>query len=116
MPTYEYVCEKCGHRFEKFQPISAKPLRVCPEELCAQKRWGKGTVKRAISAGAGLIFKGSGFYITDYRSEKYKEAARKEAAPAGASGATGKPAPSGENKPAPAKPAHEPVKPAADKS
>ena len=78
MPTYEYVCEKCGHQFEQFQSISAKPLATCPETACAQKRWGKGKVKRAISGGAGLLFKGSGFYITDYRSEKYKEAAKKD--------------------------------------
>ena len=102
MPTYEYVCEKCGHRFEKFQPISAAPLATCPEELCARKRWGRGRVKRVIGAGAGLIFKGSGFYITDYRSEKYKEAAKKEAAPATSSG---KAASGAESKPAPAKPA-----------
>src|SRR5262244_151108 len=81
MPTYEYVCEKCGHHFEKAQSISAAPLNVCPKDLCSQKRWGKGRVKRAISGGAGLIFKGSGFYITDYRSEKYKEAAKKDSAP-----------------------------------
>ena len=67
MPTYEYVCEKCGHRFEKVQPISAKALTICPEELCVRKRWGKGKVKRAISTGGGLIFKGSGFY-TDRKS------------------------------------------------
>ena len=103
MPTYEYVCEKCGHRFEKSQPISAAPLTTCPEALCAQKRWGKGKVKRAIGAGAGFIFKGSGFYITDYRSEKYKEAARKEAAPAGASGTSGKAAAGAQSKSAPAK-------------
>ena len=78
MPTYQYVCEKCGHQFEQIQPISAKPLTICPKELCARKRWGKGKVKRAIIAGAGLIFKGSGFYSTDYRSEKYKEAAKKD--------------------------------------
>lgn len=82
MPTYEYVCEKCGHQFEQFQSISAKPLQTCPESACAQKRWGKGKVRRAISGGAGLLFKGSGFYITDYRSEKYKEAAKKDSAPA----------------------------------
>jgi len=82
MPTYEYICEKCGHQFEKFQPISAKPLTLCPEDLCAKKRWGKGRVKRAISGGSGLLFKGNGFYITDYRSEGYKEAARKDSAPA----------------------------------
>jgi len=100
MPTYEYVCEKCGHQFEKFQSISAEPLTVCPKELCAQKKWGKGKVKRAISAGAGLIFKGSGFYITDYRSEKYKEAAKKEAAPAASSGGDAKPAGGSDSKPA----------------
>jgi putative FmdB family regulatory protein len=81
MPTYEYICDKCGHQFEIVQSISAKTLEVCPKELCAQKRWGKGPVKRAISGGGGLIFKGSGFYITDYRSEKYKEAAKKDSAP-----------------------------------
>ena len=62
--------------------MSAKPLRVCPEDLCAQKKWGRGKVKKKISAGAGLLFKGSGFYITDYRSEKYKTAAKKDSAPA----------------------------------
>jgi putative FmdB family regulatory protein len=81
MPTYEYVCEKCGQQFEKVQSISAKPLEICPEDSCTQKRWGKGKVRRAISGGAGLLFKGSGFYITDYRSDKYKEAAKKDAAP-----------------------------------
>ena len=85
MPTYQYHCSKCGQEFEKFQSISDKPLTACPKELCGQKKWGKGKVKRLISAGAGLIFKGSGFYITDYRSEKYKEAARKDA-PAAAPG------------------------------
>src|SRR5262249_45746109 len=90
MPTYEYVCEKCGHEFEKFQSIAAKPLTVCPEELCAQKKWGKGKVKKVIGAGAGFIFKGSGFYITDYRSEKYKEAAKKDTAPVASSGGDSK--------------------------
>ncbi len=79
MPTYEYVCEKCGHHFEKFQSMSAKPLATCPEDICPQKKWAKGKVKKMISAGAGLIFKGTGFYITDYRSEGYKEAAKKDA-------------------------------------
>lgn len=103
MPTYEYVCSKCGHEFEKFQSISDKPLAVCPADLCAQKKWGRGKVKKKISAGAGLIFKGSGFYITDYRSEKYKEAAKKDSAAA-------KPA---ESKPAESKPKSEtkPAKP-----
>lgn len=80
MPTYEYLCEKCGHEFEAFQSISAKPLQHCPKELCGQKKWGRGRVKKKISAGAGLLFKGSGFYITDYRSQKYKDAAKKESA------------------------------------
>lgn len=91
MPTYEYVCAKCGHEFEKFQSIALPPLTICPKELCAQKKWGKGKVKKMIGAGAGLIFKGSGFYITDYRSDKYKDAAKKDSA-------AGKP--SGESKPA----------------
>ncbi len=90
MPTYEYVCSKCGHEFERFQSISDPPLTVCPKELCAQKKWGRGRLKKKIGAGAGLLFKGSGFYITDYRSDKYKEAAKKESS-AGSSG-EGKPA------------------------
>jgi len=98
MPTYEYVCEKCGHEFEKFQSIKDSALTACPKELCGLKKWGKGKVKRAIGAGAGLIFKGSGFYITDYRSENYKAGAKKDAAPS--SGGDSKPAASGESKPA----------------
>ena len=104
MPTYEYACSKCGHEFEKFQSISAKPLDVCPRELCGQKKWGRGKVKKKISAGAGLIFKGSGFYITDYRSEKYKEAAKKDSAAAKpseskSSGSESKPAAKTDSKP-----------------
>ena len=116
MPTYEYVCEKCGHQFEKIQPISAKPLTICPEDLCARKRWGKGKVKRAISTGGGLIFKGSGFYTTDYRSEKYKEAAKKDIAPTSTAGAASKAASGGESKPAPAKADATPAKTPAKKS
>lgn len=78
MPTYEYVCSKCGHEFEKIQPMADKTLSTCPKELCAKKKWGRGAVKRKMSGGAGLIFKGSGFYITDYRSEGYKAAAKKD--------------------------------------
>src|SRR5215831_3586934 len=110
MPTYEYQCSKCGHEFDKFQSIAEKPLTVCVKELCAQKKWGRGKVKKKISAGAGLIFKGSGFYITDYRSEKYKEAAKKDSAaakPAGESKSS-----SGESKPA-AKTETKPAKPSA---
>ena len=71
MPTYEYVCRKCEHRFERFQSITAKPVRKCPN--C-----GKSSVQRLVSAGAGIIFKGSGFYETDYRSDSYKTAAKAE--------------------------------------
>ena len=78
MPTYEYVCQKCNHHFEMFQSMSDKALTVCPKDTCPLKKWGKGKVKKMIGAGAGLIFKGSGFYITDYRSDKYKEAAKQE--------------------------------------
>jgi putative FmdB family regulatory protein len=71
MPTYEYVCEECGHKFERFQAITARPIRKCPE--CGQS-----SAKRLIGVGAGIIFKGSGFYETDYRSESYKKAAKSE--------------------------------------
>ncbi len=81
MPTYEYVCSKCGHTFEKYQSIVEDALTVCPKELCKSKKWGKGKVKRAISAGGGIIFKGSGFYETDYRSDAYKAAAKKDVPP-----------------------------------
>lgn len=69
MPTYDYECSACGHKFEQFQSITAAPLKKCPE--C-----GKSKVKRLIGTGAGIIFKGSGFYITDYRSDSYKAAAK----------------------------------------
>ena len=71
MPTYEYECEACGHAFEKFQPITSRPIRKCP--AC-----GKLKVRRLIGPGAGVIFKGSGFYQTDYRSDSYRKAADKD--------------------------------------
>ncbi|MFI0348543.1 MAG: FmdB family zinc ribbon protein [Chthoniobacterales bacterium] len=80
MPTYEYECSKCKKNFDAFQTMSSEPYKICPEEHCCQKKWGKGKVKRLLGAGAGLIFKGSGFYITDYRSEGYKSAAKGDAA------------------------------------
>ena len=70
MPTYEYECQKCGHRFDAFQSMKDDPLLECPK--C------KGPIKRMIGTGAGFIFKGSGFYLTDYRSESYKKQAKKE--------------------------------------
>ncbi|MEI7730681.1 MAG: FmdB family zinc ribbon protein [Verrucomicrobiota bacterium] len=88
MPTYDYICEKCGHQFEHIQSMKDAPLKVCPKDVCPQKRWGKGKVKRAVGTGAGLIFKGSGFYITDYRSEGYKASAKKDVAPATAPAST----------------------------
>ena len=72
MPTYDYECQKCGHRFEEFQSITADPLRRCP--VCK-----KNALKRLIGCGAGVIFKGSGFYITDYRSKEYKDCAKADA-------------------------------------
>jgi putative FmdB family regulatory protein len=75
MPTYWYRCQKCKHEFEEFQKISDSPVKRCPK--CG------GLVMRVITGGAGLIFKGSGFYITDYRPESYKkaESAEKSSAP-----------------------------------
>ena len=73
MPTYEYECAKCKKTFEIIQSMKDDALKTCPKPLCRMKSWGKGAVKRKIGAGAGLIFKGSGFYITDYRSEGYKK-------------------------------------------
>ncbi|SRR6266496_56537 len=100
MPTYEYICSKCEHQFDIFQSITEQPLTVCPKEKCSRKRWGRGRVKRSIGTGAGIIFKGSGFYTTDYRSEGYKEAAKKESASAAPpAGGETKPAAKSEAKP-----------------
>jgi putative FmdB family regulatory protein len=77
MPTYEYKCSACGHAFERFHSMSAAPIKKCPE--C-----GRSKVKRLLGTGAGLIFKGSGFYITDYRSDASQQAAKSDA-PAGSS-------------------------------
>lgn len=86
MPTYEYECDKCKKTFDAFQSMKDDPFTVCPKEHCRQKTWGKGKVRRLLGTGAGLIFKGSGFYITDYRSEGYKSAAQKDSG-GGSSGA-----------------------------
>jgi len=74
MPTYDYECQACGYTFEKFQPITASPVRRCP-------RCGRMKIRRLIGAGAGILFKGSGFYQTDYRSSAYKEAAKNDKPP-----------------------------------
>ena len=81
MPTYEYRCDACGHEMEAFQSIKARPLRKCPE--CE-----KSSLERLISGGGAVIFKGSGFYETDYRSKDYKQKAEadKKAASGGESG------------------------------
>ncbi len=76
MPTYDYRCKFCGHRFEAFQSMSESPKRKCP--ACA-----KNTLERLIGTGAALLFRGSGFYQTDYRSESYKKGAESESKPAG---------------------------------
>lgn len=99
MPTYEYQCKSCEHQFEAFQSMTAKALRKCPE--C-----GKNALERLIGTGAAVIFKGSGFYQTDYRSESYKKAAEAEKkAPAGPEAKTeSKAEPKAEKKSEPKKP------------
>ena len=92
MPHYDYVCETCEKQFEVFQSMNDKRLTKCPEKGC------KGKVRRLIGTGAGLVFKGSGFYITDYRSEGYKAAAKQDSASAASS-----------SSPAPAAPAAAPA-------
>lgn len=71
MPTYDYLCDNCGHTFEKFEAMSAKPARKCPN--CAKMK-----LKRLIGTGAAIIFKGSGFYQTDYRTESYNQGKKSE--------------------------------------
>ena len=71
MPTYDYICDDCGHEFEAFESIKADPQKDCPK--CCQPK-----LRRKIGAGAAVLFKGSGFYQTDYRSESYKKAAKAE--------------------------------------
>jgi putative FmdB family regulatory protein len=88
MPTYDYVCEACGSELELFQNISEAPKKKCP--ACKKSR-----LRRRIGGGAGFLFKGSGFYLTDYRSDSYKKAADAEAKPTdgSAGSAPTKPAP-----------------------
>jgi putative FmdB family regulatory protein len=118
MPTYEYACQKCGQNFDAFQSMRAEPFQECPKELCRLPKWGHGKVKRLLGTGAGLIFKGSGFYITDYRSDSYKEAAKKESPAtqkAGEKASTPKEITTTSSSPAPAKsPEKKPEKGSAD--
>ena len=75
MPTYDYQCDACGHRFELFQSITAEPEKKCPE--CKKRK-----LRRLFGAGAAIVFKGSGFYQTDYRSDSYKKSAAADKPPA----------------------------------
>jgi putative FmdB family regulatory protein len=112
MPTYEYECSKCGHVTEVFQSITAKPLRKLPEpcEGCGERV----SVTRLLGTGGAVIFKGSGFYETDYRSESYKKAAeaakgekksdsakdtKADSSKSSSDSSTKKPAASGDSKP-----------------
>ncbi len=79
MPTYDYVCDACRHQFEAFQSIKEEPKRKCPE--CGRQK-----LRRLIGPGAAIVFKGSGFYKTDYRSESYKKAAAAEKSTASGDG------------------------------
>ena len=81
MPTYDYICDACGHEFEAFESIKADPQKDCPE--CKTPK-----LRRKIGAGAAILFKGSGFYQTDYRSESYKKAAQAEKSSSEPSGAS----------------------------
>jgi putative FmdB family regulatory protein len=101
MPTYEYECEKCGLLFEEYQSISEQPLTKCKKPTC------DGHVKRLISAGAGFLFKGNGFYGTDYRSDSYKKQAKADASSSGgkAGGASGDTKAPGSSTTVPASPA-----------
>lgn len=99
MPTYEYECQKCGKTFDLFQSMKDDPIKTCPDKKC------KGRVKRLLGTGAGLIFKGSGFYITDYRSEGYKSAAKKDST---------SPAPAKSESKSESKPESKPSKPKSD--
>lgn len=93
MPTYEYVCDACGHEVEYFQSITAAPKRKCP--ACEARK-----LRRRISAGAGILFRGSGFYTTDYRSDSYR-AGQKADSDASTGGSSKGDAPKSDSKPTP---------------
>ena len=94
MPTYDYLCKTCGHRFEYFQSITADAFSHCPESECVQEEEemkGKGEVQRIVSGGAGLVFKGEGFYLTDYvrKGGEKKEEGKKSDTSSSSSSKTG---------------------------
>ncbi len=91
MPTYDYECEHCGHTFEAFQSIKAEPLKTCPS--CKRK-----ALRRLIGCGAGVIFKGAGFYATDYRSKDYQKKAKADKESSSKPSGSGGPSSSGEKK------------------
>jgi putative FmdB family regulatory protein len=93
MPTYDYACQDCGHEMEAFHSMSTPALTDCP-------KCGKSALRKKIGRGAGLLFKGSGFYTTDYRSDGYKKAAKSEGSSAPAAAAADKPAAASSEKPA----------------
>jgi putative FmdB family regulatory protein len=82
MPTYEYHCDACDHNFDEFQSMSEAPLKKCPQ--CKKSR-----LRRVFGTGAAILFRGSGFYETDYRSESYKQAAKADTEAAGKSSSNG---------------------------
>jgi putative FmdB family regulatory protein len=106
LPHYEYECTQCGHHFEVFQRMSDPKLEICPQ--CG------GKIERLIGPGAGIVFKGSGFYQTDYRSQDYQKKAKSEAGTAPSKPAESQS--SGDSAQKPAKSAPEPVKPSAEKA
>ena len=104
MPTYDYSCDACHHEFEVFEPITAQPQKKCPK--CKKNK-----LRRLFGAGGGLIFKGSGFYQTDYRSDSYKKAAESEKPKTDdSSKSTDSKSTKGETKATPAKPESKPKK------
>ena len=82
MPTYEYHCDACEHNFDEFQSMSEEPLKKCPK--CKKPK-----LRRVFGTGAAILFKGSGFYETDYRSDSYKQAAKADQESAGKSSSNG---------------------------
>lgn len=100
MPTYDYICDSCGHEFEAFESITSNPQTTCPS--CKAEK-----LRRKIGPGAAILFKGSGFYETDYRSDSYKKAAKADSA---ASASSTAPSTNGDSsKPAPSAPSSTPA-------